>query len=49
MNKLWRSGIIFTAANFVTLIGQLAFQVLIARRFSEAKGEFGLANGALGF
>ena len=49
MNKLWRSGLIFTAVSFIAGIGNYAFQILIGRRFSGAEGEFGLANGALVF
>ena len=49
MNKLWRTGLIFTAVSFLTGIGNYAFQVLIGRRFHGAEGEFGLVNGALAF
>jgi O-antigen/teichoic acid export membrane protein len=48
MNKLWRSGIIFSAASFITGIGNYAFQMLIGRRL-QAEGEFGLANGTFAF
>src|ERR1043166_3422494 len=47
VNKLWRSGIIFSAAAFVAGLGNYAFQGLIGRLLDKA--EFGYVNSALAF
>ena len=47
MNKLLKSGIIFTAISFVTGLGNLAFQGVLGRHL-KASGDYGDANSALG-
>jgi O-antigen/teichoic acid export membrane protein len=45
--RLLQSGIIFSLANFVTLLGQAAFQAIIGRQLD--RGEFGLVNSTISF
>jgi hypothetical protein len=47
MNKLLKSGIIFTAVSFVTGLGNLAFQAVLGQHL-KASGDYGDANSALG-
>src|ERR1017187_4196937 len=47
MNKLLKSGIIFTAISFVTGLGNLAFQGVMGRPLKDP-GQYGDANSALG-
>jgi hypothetical protein len=47
MNKLLKSGIIFTAISFVTGLGNLAFQGVLGRHL-KTSGDYGDANSALG-
>jgi O-antigen/teichoic acid export membrane protein len=47
MNKLLKSGIIFSAISFVTGLGNYAFQAIIGRQLPG--GEYGLVNNTLGF
>lgn len=47
MNKLLKSGIIFTAISFVTALGNLAFQAVLGRHLG-GQGQYGDANSALG-
>jgi hypothetical protein len=47
MNKLLKSGIIFSAISFVTGLGNLAFQGILGRHL-KASGDYGDANSALG-
>src|SRR5436190_3954225 len=49
MTKLWRSGMIFSAAAFVAGLGNYAFQGVIGRLLKDTKGEFGYVNSALAF
>src|SRR5436190_15557149 len=51
MTKLWRSGIIFSAAAFVAGIGNYAFQAIMGRllKTPEHSGEFGYVGSALAF
>jgi O-antigen/teichoic acid export membrane protein len=46
--KLLQSGIIFSAASFLTNLGNFAFLALIGRQLAH-NGEFSLANNAMGF
>lgn len=46
MKNIWRSGIIFTAINFLTGIGNLAFQAVLGRHL-KSEGEYGHANSAI--
>ncbi len=48
LGRLWQSGIIFSAASFLTGIGNLAFQAIIGRQL-EKSGEYGLVNTTLGY
>ena len=47
MNKLLKSGIIFSAISFVTGLGNLAFQGVLGRHL-KISGDYGDANSALG-
>lgn len=47
MNKLLKSGIIFSAISFVTGLGNLAFQGVLGRHL-KTSGDYGDANSALG-
>lgn len=47
MNKLWRSGIILSAAGFLAGIGNYVFQGLIGRQLG--KEEYGIVNTTIGF
>jgi O-antigen/teichoic acid export membrane protein len=47
MKNIWRSGIIFTAANLFVGMGNVLFQIIIGHRL--ATGEFGLVNTTIGF
>jgi len=47
MKKMWRSGLIFTAANLLVGFGNLAFQSIIGHHLTDA-GEYGLVNSTLG-
>ncbi|MGH7994647.1 MAG: hypothetical protein ACREDQ_14085, partial [Limisphaerales bacterium] len=47
ISGLLRSGIIFSAASFVTGMGNLAFQGVMGRHLSGI-GQYGAANSALG-
>lgn len=47
MNKLLKSGLIFSAISFVTCLGNLAFQGVMGRHL-KAPGDYGDANSALG-
>jgi O-antigen/teichoic acid export membrane protein len=47
MTKLWRSGIILSAAGLLAGLGNYAFQAIIGR--SLEKAEFGYVNSTLGF
>jgi hypothetical protein len=46
MNKLWRSGLIFSAISFLTGLGNLAFQGVLGRHL-KGVGEYGNTNSAL--
>jgi len=46
--RLWQSGLLLSAASFITGLGNYAYQAIISRRLSES-GDFGSANGALAF
>lgn len=46
MKNIWRSGIIFTAINFLTGLGNLAFQAVLGRHL-KSEGEYGHANSAI--
>ncbi|MDE3098756.1 MAG: hypothetical protein KGJ88_04730 [Verrucomicrobiota bacterium] len=46
MNKPWRSGIIFTAINFLTGLGNLAFQIVLGHHL-KAQGQYSQANSAI--
>ena len=43
MKKFWRSSLIFTAANFVVGLGNLAFQAIIGNHHLSDR-EYGLVN-----
>ena len=45
--KLLQSGIIFSAASFLTGLGNLAFQCVLGRHLSGVAGQYGDANSAL--
>ncbi len=45
--NLLQSGVIFFLANFVSLLGQAAFQAIIGRQLD--RGEFGLVNSTISF
>jgi len=47
MKKMWRSGLIFTAANLLVGFGNFAFQSIIGHHLTDA-GEYGLVNSTLG-
>src|SRR5947207_11610598 len=47
MTKLWRSGVILSAAGFAAGLGNYAFQAIIGRLLDKA--EFGYVNSALAF
>ncbi|MGA2244754.1 MAG: hypothetical protein ABSH48_07145 [Verrucomicrobiota bacterium] len=49
MKNIWRSGIIFTAANFLTLLIGFGFQVAIRRQLQGQTGEFGFVQAAIAF
>jgi len=49
MKNVWRSGIIFTAVNFLTLLIGFGFQVIIRRQFQGHTGEFGFVQTAIVF
>src|SRR4051812_18007833 len=51
MTKLWRSGIIFSAAAFVAGLGNYAFQAIMGRLLKTPghSGEFGYVGSALAF
>jgi hypothetical protein len=44
--KLLQSGLVFSAVNFLTGLGNLAFQGVIGRHLS-GQGEYGNANSAI--
>lgn len=46
--RLWQSGIILSAASFLTGLGNFAFQSIIGHKLKES-GEYGLANSTLGY
>ena len=46
--RLWQSGLILSAASFLTGLGNFAFQAIIGHRLKES-GEFGLVNTTLGY
>ena len=46
MNKLLKSGLIFSAISFVTGLGNLAFQGVMGRHL-KGPGQYGDANSAL--
>ena len=48
MKQIWRSGIIFTAINFLIGLGNIAFQSIIGHHL-KANGEYGLVNTTLSF
>ncbi len=48
MKKMWRSGLIFTAANFLVGIGNFAFQTIIGNHITSV-GQYGLVNSTLVF
>jgi len=49
MKSPWRIGIIFTAAQFLTLLIGFGFQMTIRREFGDNKGEFGFVQNTLIF
>lgn len=51
MNKLWRSGIIFSVAGFVTGIGNYVFQGMMGRQWpvQPERAEYGYMNSTLSF
>src|SRR5689334_12750367 len=49
MTGLWRKGVIFSAAGFVTGMGNYAFQAIMARLLGKGAAEFGYLGGALAF
>jgi hypothetical protein len=46
MNKLWRSGLIYSAVCFLTGLGNLAFQGVLGRHL-RGDGQYGNANSAI--
>jgi hypothetical protein len=49
MKNFWRSGIIFTAISFLTLLIHYGFQAIISRQLGGASGEYGLVLATLTF
>lgn len=49
MKNVWRSGVIFTAANFLTLIIGFGFQIVVRRQLQAQPGEFGYVQTAIAF
>jgi hypothetical protein len=49
MKNAWRSGVIFTAINFFTLIIGFGFQIVVSRQLKGHPGEFGLVQTAIAF
>jgi len=49
MKNVWRSGIIFTASNFLTLIIGFGFQIIVSRQLQGQAGEFGYVQTAIAF
>ncbi len=49
MKNIWRSGIIFTAANFLTLLIGFGFQMAVRRQLQDQAGEFGYVQAAIAF
>jgi len=49
MKNVWRSGLIFTAANFLTLIIGFGFQIIISHQLQGRPGEFGYFQTAIAF
>ena len=48
MKSPWRTGVIFTAVQFLTLLIGFGFQIVIRRQLREA-GEFGSVQTAIAF
>jgi hypothetical protein len=49
MKNIWRSGIIFTAANFLTLLVGFGFQIIVRRLLHNQPGEFGYVQATIAF
>src|ERR1700722_2947040 len=49
MKNLWRSGIIFTAISFLTLLIGYGFQTIVSRQLGGTTGEYGLALTTITF
>jgi len=49
MKNLWRTGIIYTAAQFLTLLVGFGFQIAVRRQLQHQTGEFGLVQTAIAF
>jgi hypothetical protein len=47
--SLWQSGLIFTAAQFLTLLIGFGFQIMIRRQLQGTPGEFGFVQTAIAF
>jgi len=48
VGKLWQSGVILSAASFLSGLGNFAFQSIIGHQL-KASGEYGLVNTTLGY
>lgn len=49
MKNIWRSGIIFTAINFLTLLIGFGFNIAVRHQLQGESGEFGFFQAALSF
>ena len=47
MKNLWRSGLVFTAMSFLTLIIHYGFQIIVSPQLGGSDGEFGLVLATL--
>lgn len=49
MKSFWRSGVIYTAVNFLTLLIGFGFQIVVGRQLRGHPGEFGFVQAAIAF
>jgi len=49
MKNIWRTGIIFTAAQFLTLAIGFGFQIIVRSELRDKTGEFGFVQTAIAF
>jgi len=49
MNQLWRSGMIFTAISFLTLLVHWVFQFIVSPQLGGTDGEYGLVLVTISF